>query len=377
MNDFSKHVDDLLAFAKKSHNEALVGSSVATRASQKVMDALHDTLARAENAKEIVAQKIKLKFKLFEDVEHEQKLANKTVENIISWLAQMFKDVISRINDQGEILAFLVEKVGLIMDRKDTNLEDLLKTKLEELEHTSQQKQAELENEISRKEESFNLKQDELDNALQQKQTDLEHDMKKKTDDMEKAFNDKHEDLEKKCDEARQRGLKGNLIVSSPGITNARGTQRTQAVPRERQYPHGWGNESMVEMVLRMVHTKTSVRISPGDVVACHPIGQRGSHTFILSIANRRPGSAWDMLTYGMATGENFTNDNIFINYQLTKRRGKLSKEVRQAKSDNLIEKYSTDANGRIFVKKHNDTKKYPIESINELHEVTTAPTGE
>ena len=154
---------------------------------------------------------------------------------------------------------------------------------------------------------------------------------------MKKEFDVKHEELEMKCDEARQRGLKGNLIVSSPARMTPRGAVVTHAVQQETQYPHGWSRESMLEMVLRMVHTKTNVWIQPSDVIACHPIGKRDSHTFILSVANRRPGSAWDQLTHGMATGENFTRDDIFINYQLTKRRGELSKEVRNAKNQNKI----------------------------------------
>ena len=62
--------------------------------------------------------------------------------------------------------------------------------------------------------------------------------------------------------------------------------------------------------------------------------------------------SAWDMITRGMMSPDNnFSKDNIFLNFQLTKRRGDICKEVRQAKKDNIVKHYEIDANGRIFVK--------------------------
>ena len=62
--------------------------------------------------------------------------------------------------------------------------------------------------------------------------------------------------------------------------------------------------------------------------------------------------SAWDMITRAMLSPDNnFSKDNVFINFQLTKRRGDICKEVRQAKKDNIIKSYEIDTNGRIFVK--------------------------
>ena len=79
--------------------------------------------------------------------------------------------------------------------------------------------------------------------------------------------------------------------------------------------------ESDTEMVVRLVKIKTGQEIPLQDIVACHPIGKnKDSHTYILSVANRKPGSAWDVITTGMRKG--FTNtDNICINFQLTHRR--------------------------------------------------------
>ena len=95
------------------------------------------------------------------------------------------------------------------------------------------------------------------------------------------------------------------------------------------------------------------VRINEHEVTACHPLGKRDRNTFILSVHNRTPMSAWETITKGMMTADNnFSPDNIFINFQLTKRRGELSKEVRRAKKEKLIKSYEIDSNGRIFIRK-------------------------
>ena len=52
-----------------------------------------------------------------------------------------------------------------------------------------------------------------------------------------------------------------------------------------------------------------------------------------------------------MSAENNITRDNIFINFQLTQRRGEICKEVRKAKKEGIVKSYEIDANGRIFVK--------------------------
>ena len=108
--------------------------------------------------------------------------------------------------------------------------------------------------------------------------------------------------------------------------------------------------ESVTEMVVRLVKLKTGQQIPLQDINACHPIGRRESNSFILCVSNRKPGSAWDIITSGMRKGFE-GNQNIFISYQLTDRRIALSKEVKLAKKDKLIKKFSIDANGKIWIK--------------------------
>ena len=77
--------------------------------------------------------------------------------------------------------------------------------------------------------------------------------------------------------------------------------------------------------------------------------------------------SGWDVITKGMVTAENnFSSANVFINFQLTKRRGEICKEIRRAKKDNLIKSYDIDANGRIHVKTL-DNKNSEIVDIEDI----------
>ena len=123
----AKHVNDLIQIAKKSSEEAIASSSLVTRASKKVQDALQDTLGKTSHAAEVVAQKVKLNFKVFERQDIKTKVDEKdgkTLPTTVNWLVELFKDIIDKINDQGEILAFIVTKVGELLDN-DSNKEEM------------------------------------------------------------------------------------------------------------------------------------------------------------------------------------------------------------------------------------------------------------
>ena len=185
-------------------------------------------------------------------------------------------------------------------------------------------------------------------------------------------FENKMEDLEKKCDEGRQREMKGTLIISSP----ERGHQKTEAVARRQEWENGsYGKESELDMVLRMVYEKTGVWIPYEDVSACHRFGKEENNSFVLKIWNRKKFSAWDELSWGLLTGKGFSKKNIFINYMLTARRTELCKQVRQAKKDKLIAKYSVDQNGKIYVKPvgHN-TNFSQVSCANDLEKFRKTP---
>ena len=215
-------------------------------------------------------------------------------------------------------------------------------------------------------------KYEDLENKRNQEKDSFETCLKEQTDKLDKEFDKKVEDVEIKCDEARQREMKGTLIVSSPSW----GGRRTEAEIRviRNEDTGATGPESELDMVLRMVYDKTGVWIPYEDVAACHRIGNKNNNSYVLKVWNRKRFSPWHFLTEGMLTGKTFSPQNIYINFLLTTRRIELSKQVRQAKKDNLIQKYSIDQNGKIFVKKlGNDNVFHLVSSKEDLENLTTA----
>ena len=264
----------------------------------------------------------------------------KSVSTVINCLAKVLADVVDTVNIHGNTIKNIFEE--LTNDRKQR------KNTLDELER----------------------RYEELVNKTNQEKNGLELCLKEQSDKLEKAFEEKIDNVEKECDEGRQREMKGTLIVSS---LDRRGMQ-TEAVIRRIQYAdtEAHGPESELDMVLRMVYEKTGVWIPYEDVAACHRVGNSNNNSFVLKVWNRKRFSSWDQLTEGMLTGKTFSPQNIFINFMLTNRRTELSKQVRQAKKDNLVKKYSVDQNGKIYIKKlGNDDKFHLVTSLKHLEEMT------
>ena len=118
-------------------------------------------------------------------------------------------------------------------------------------------------------------------------------------------------------------------------------------------------------MCTRLLKLNTGVDVPVHDIVACHALSKRGStSSYIVRIVNRRPGSAWSILAAGMLTGKNsvtgsnFTQENVFISFQLTKRKSDLVAAVKEARKARVISKYGIDQNGRITVKVKAASKK-------------------
>ena len=376
---------NLVDTAKNSSDESTTSSPLASDASEKIQDVLRESLGKAANAAEVLAQKVKINFRAVKNKDHKVS-DNPTVASAVNWLADAFKDVIDKINDQGEILSFVLTQLGKMMEtdtfkeeqkKKHDDLEkkcDELVKKCDDLEKKCdaitvasdeelKQKHVDLEKKVKDVEDSLTKKCDDED--IKQKYADLE----KKAKDAEDTHTKKCEDLDKKYDEVRQRCLKGNLIVSSPARTTTSGhTIPTQA--KHQMFNDRYGRyrcETDLEMVLRLVHMKTGFRIQECEVTACHPLGRREKNTFILSVHNRTPMSSWEAITKGMMIAENnFSKDNIFINFQLTKMRGEICKEVRRAKKENLIKSYEIDVNGRIYVRE-NENKSLQITDMKQI----------
>ena len=173
--------------------------------------------------------------------------------------------------------------------------------------------------------------------------------------------------------------MKGNIIISSP----QRQGKPSLMVPRQKpQNQIGRVEmENATDMCLRLIAEKTGVEFHITDVSACHKLRGAGvDASYIVRIHNRRPGSAWEVLSAGLLTGKNFhtgkhfTDKNIFINFQLTKKRGSLAKEVRDAKVAGSIIKYGTDQNGKITVRVGLNSGWAEVTSSSSLQAVIANP---
>jgi len=186
--------------------------------------------------------------------------------------------------------------------------------------------------------------------------------------------------LEKECDEVRQRGMKGNLIISSPGIQGKSSLMVSNTITIQGEQR----KESDQEMIQRLIKVKTGVVVPVRVMTACHAINKRGSDSSsVVSISDRAPGSAWEVLAAGLLTGknsntrENFTDANVYINFQITKNKSELVKAAKVAKKDRKIKKYGVDQNGRLTVKVSASSKFEEVSSLAGLeHLVATVPSA-
>ena len=364
-----KKIDDdifasLVVATRISSEESEAGLPITNTASDKFKDVMKKNLEKAANAAEVIAQKAKINFKALKNTNHKVG-KGLSVASAVNWLADVFKDVIERINEHGELLSVIVTQLGKVKDTDDFKEElsrkhDDLVLKFENIE-----KKCDEMDTVDFKEEQ-NRKYDDLVQKCD-KIADIEDNSKA----VEDKLNKKCQELEKNYDEVRQRCLKGNLIISSPSITTSSGHR----IPSQAKHEMIWDQygryrcESDLEMVLKLVQRKTGFWIEESEVTACHPLGRREKNTFILSVHNRTPMSSWEAITKGMMTAENnFSKDNIFINFQLTKVRGEICKEVRRAKKDNRIKSYEIDVNGRIFIREIGpQNKSVQITCVNDI----------
>ena len=217
----------------------------------------------------------------------------------------------------------------------------------------------------------------------------LEVRMKKLEDENVKLNEEKVEiakanvELEKDVDETRQRGLKGNIILSSPNSQN----KPTLLIHETK--PDTGGRETDLEMCLRLIKSKTTVDLKKEDVVACHRLGDtdRTKFSYVIRINNRNNGTAWDTLANGMVTGKlgtgeagiNFDrNLNVYLNFQLTRKRMAISHQCRlllKDKENKPIGKYSVNQNGKITVRKVSGQGKWlEVKDMEALAKIAGRP---
>ena len=71
-----------------------------------------------------------------------------------------------------------------------------------------------------------------------------------------------------------------------------------------------------------------------------------------------------------MATGNNVSRANVFLNYQLTKTRSTIAFHIRKCKRDGKIHSYQIDANGKITIRVKNGEEKKVIEKLSDLSDI-------
>ena len=190
------------------------------------------------------------------------------------------------------------------------------------------------------------------------------------------VMKEENEKLSDEVDEARQRERKGNIILSSPHKP-----ERNQlTLLRPRTAPDGSVVETSTQMCRRLIKEKTGVDIKESDVMACHRL--KDENTFILAISNRVEGSGWETLSAGMVTGKkepnrgrdspNFEVNNLFLNFQLTSKRGAIVKAASVLRKAGEIFKYSVNQNGRITVvhKKPPQGDRYKWEEVRSMSDL-------
>ena len=229
---------------------------------------------------------------------------NKNIVTITDWIVSALRDVITRVEEHGDILTVHTEA-------------------------------------LANPEESLSVAKD--------------HEIK--------TLKEEIHTLNEEIDETRQRSMKGNLIVSSPQSEKANTIAVHETVRGKR--------ESDTEMVIRIIKKKTGVDIDLQDVSACHKIGKKDDHAYVIRMNDRKHGSAWHALSEGMMSGkypgDGFDKDvNLFLNFQLTKKRAKLAKAVRKARKEQKIHKFYVNQNGIIKIKRSN-TENY-TEVTSETH---------
>merc|ERR1712179_824538 len=118
---------------------------------------------------------------------------------------------------------------------------------------------------------------------------------------------------------------------------------------------------------------KTGVALDKKDVAACHRIGKKENDAYVIGINDRKAGSAWHTIPEGMMTGklpggDTFDKEvNLFLDFQLTKKRATLAKAVRVARKEQKIAKFYINQNGVIKIKKTTTDIYTEVKSVDHL----------
>ena len=181
------------------------------------------------------------------------------------------------------------------------------------------------------------------------------------------AAEERTRSLEDELDETRQRGMKGNLMLTSREMNGKKCLIKTDTqLAADKQ--------SLTDHVVELLNNKFSARIRPDDMRALHRLP---GGAIIIRLDNRMPGSAWETICSGIKSGKG-RELNLFVNFQLTRRRANLLYEVRQLRKAGVIAKFYSDENGQIAVKQtetatkikityHSESRGSPLRTLTEV----------
>ena len=162
-------------------------------------------------------------------------------------------------------------------------------------------------------------------------------------------------------DEVKQRGMKGNLVVSSISYVK---DAKPCLIKTDEQLKTE--KKTLTEHAQELVLSKFGVKLPVEDIQALHRLqtkrknGQSENQAFLLKINNRRPGAAWHDIINGIKQGKK-VEQNVYFNFQLTRKRSKLLHHVRGLKKANKIKKFYQDENGKIQIFVKEGEKGIPI----------------
>ena len=151
--------------------------------------------------------------------------------------------------------------------------------------------------------------------------------------------------LEDLTDDLNQKHLVGSFIITSKANDDLE-----SLITPEKEL-----QEPLVDHVKTLCLTKLNVTLPVEDIRSCNYLPD-GS--IKLSLNNLRPNSAFEqMVTEIKKPDLERRKSNLYFNFMLTRRRNSLLYEVRKLKREGAIEKYWTDFNGAITIKKDGGPK--------------------
>ena len=174
--------------------------------------------------------------------------------------------------------------------------------------------------------------------------------------------------INSELDECKQRLRKGTLIISSQERTKngkripslfddmlpkKRPSVSDESSPFSSQQSPEKDTQDLIK-ILDLVEKEYWVKIPVDHVVACHWI-PNGS--YIIRVDRRSPSSPWRKIVSAIQSGTKAGN-NLFVNFNLTRGRLALLKEVRSLRWNSKIQKFSIDENGCLAIRLNSSDNK-------------------